>query len=99
MGAGLLANAVCQSPHKPTDRPLSRASPLPQGFISVCRTASVFELAAFGFDGFGQGAGFVFFVAQGRLFQRCDSGQQFFAGFGHAEDVFLRFGLRFSLWL
>ncbi|TVT87699.1 hypothetical protein FPT15_27895 [Pseudomonas sp. RGB] len=30
MGAGLLANAVCQSTNLPTDTPPSRASPLPQ---------------------------------------------------------------------
>ncbi|TNB93030.1 hypothetical protein FHG55_22340 [Pseudomonas jessenii] len=31
VGAGLLAKAVCQSLYIPTDPPLSRASPLPQG--------------------------------------------------------------------
>ncbi|QBZ92742.1 hypothetical protein EPZ47_01275 [Pseudomonas viciae] len=31
VGAGLLAKAVCQATPMPTDTPLSRASPLPQG--------------------------------------------------------------------
>ncbi|PQP05178.1 hypothetical protein C5612_05700 [Pseudomonas frederiksbergensis] len=35
VGAGLLAKAVCQSPSMLPVIPLSRASPLPQGFVSA----------------------------------------------------------------
>jgi hypothetical protein len=35
VGAGLLANAVCQATLMSTDTPHSRASPLPQGFGGV----------------------------------------------------------------
>ncbi|MGR3888510.1 hypothetical protein FW764_16385 [Pseudomonas sp. 1152_12] len=35
VGAGLLANAQCQSTTQSTDPPLSRASPLPHGLCSV----------------------------------------------------------------
>ncbi|TPG89780.1 hypothetical protein EAH72_31330 [Pseudomonas caspiana] len=34
VGAGLLAKAVCQATMMSTVTPLSRASPLPQGFVS-----------------------------------------------------------------
>ncbi|TFY88481.1 hypothetical protein DYL59_15510 [Pseudomonas kairouanensis] len=39
-GAGLLAKARCQSLHMLTDTPLSRASPLPQGYIAVLKTVT-----------------------------------------------------------
>ncbi len=58
----------------------SRASSTPT------ELGSVVELAAFGFDGFGEGPGFGFFVAQFglgfRLFEGCDGSQEFFASFG-----------------
>ncbi|HCS46625.1 MAG TPA: hypothetical protein DIW52_28130 [Pseudomonas sp.] len=38
VGAGLLANAVCQSASSVTDTPHSRASPLPQGIVHSHRS-------------------------------------------------------------
>src|SRR3990167_10375626 len=55
--------------------------------LAPTRWASVVELAALGLDGFGQGTGFVLFVAQRRLFEGGDGGQKFFAGLGDAENV------------
>src|SRR5450830_636585 len=76
--------------HVLADTPPSGASSLPHW------GASVVELAALVFDGFGEGAGFVLFITQRRLFEGGDGGQEFFAGFGDAKNVFLGLRLRLS---
>ncbi|RFP94549.1 hypothetical protein D0N73_19605 [Pseudomonas fluorescens] len=45
MGAGLLAKAVYQSTHELTDRPHSRASPLPQ--LDLRQSSEAFEVTLF----------------------------------------------------
>ena len=79
VGASLLAIAVGQAAMMLTDTPSSRASSLPQGSPWTSGIASIVELAAFGFDGFGERPGFGFFVAQlglgFRLFEGGNRGQ------------------------
>ena len=61
------------------------------GFGVPAGCASVFKFAAFGFDRFGEGFGFSLFVGQFGfgvcLFERSNSGQEFFASFGDAKHI------------